>query len=176
MFKRALGPMIFLSVALAGCETIYAQPPAGPAVAVVTLDRDPDLDTFGTGQLLSWSADAACSNVMKIAAFDPMSRIFGGVTDAEFRLPGGETAHLLADIYGDPRSAFQVVTACTNLVRFTPAAGGRYRMIQRFADGQCEATVTDTATGEPPADFTVVGLSPECIKIPTGYQRIGDGG
>lgn len=174
MFKRALSPMILLSLLLAGCETIYAQPPAGPTVAVVTLGRDPQLGTFGTGQLLSWSADAACSNVMKIAAFDPMSRILGGVTDAEFRLPGGETAHLLADIYGDPRSGFQVVTACTNLVRFTPAAGGRYRMIQRFNDGQCEAAVTDTATGEPPADFAAMSLSPECIRIPPGYQRVGD--
>lgn len=174
MFKQVLATgAVVAGLKLAACETMYAQPPAGPAVATVRLARDPDLGTFGTGQLLSWSSDAACSEIMKIAAFDPMGRIFAGVNDAEFRLPGGAPAYLLADIYGDARSGFQVVTACTNLVRFTPAAGGRYEMTQRFNGGLCETRVADAATGAPPSDFTVLPLPDSCLKTPPGYQQIG---
>lgn len=183
MMIRAADPMMLkrlvaiaalaLPLSLGACETMYAQPPEGPAAATVRLVRDPDLGTFGTGQLLSWSSGADCSEVMKIAAFDPMSRIFAGVNDAEFRLPGGSGVFLLADIYGDARSGFQVVTACTNLVRFTPAAGGRYEMTQRFNGGRCETRVADAATGAPPPDFAMLPLPDSCIKTPPGYQQIG---
>lgn len=162
------------AMACGACETVFVQPADTTDAARVIYGRDPELGTYGTGQILSWSSGEDCADVLKIVAFDPMSKIFAGQTSATFRLPGGERAHLLAEIYGQPRAAFTVVTGCTNLISFTPRSGGTYALAQSFNGGACTTEVVDQSTGAPPMDLVVHGLAPDCRRIPNGYYAIPD--
>lgn len=176
MGKRGAALISATAAALAcgACETVFVQPADTADAARVSFARDPELGTYGTGQILSWSSGVACSEVLKIAAFDPMSKIFAGQTSSTFRLPGGQRTHLLAEIYGQPRAAYTVVTGCTNLISFTPRSGGSYVLAQRFNAGDCTTGVVDQATGAPPPDLVVHGLAPDCRRIPNGYYAVPD--
>lgn len=174
MGKRGAAIMLATVAALAcgGCETVFVQPADTADAARVSFARDPELGTYGTGQILSWSSGVECGDVLKIAAFDPMSKIFAGQTASTFRLPGGRRTHLLAEIYGQPRAAYTVVTGCTNLISFTPLPGANYALAQRFNGGDCTTEVVDQATGAPPVDLVMHALAPGCRRIPNGYYEI----
>jgi hypothetical protein len=174
MGKRYAVIMLSAAATLAcgACETVFVQPADTADAARVSYARDPELGTYGTGQILSWSSGAECGEVLKIAAFDPMSKIFAGQTSSTFRLQGGQRTHLLAEIYGQPRAAYAVVTGCTNLISFTPRPGGNYALAQRFNGGDCTTGVVDQETGAPPADLVMHPLAPDCRRIPNGYYAL----
>lgn len=172
--KRPLAPVLAiaaLGLACGACETVFVQPAESPAIAHVDYLRDPDLPVFGTGAVVSWTESPACAEVLKITAYDPMSSGLGARTSWPFRLNAGERVHMVAEIFGEPRAGFRVVTQCVNVVSFTPESGGRYSLLQRFNGGQCETAVTDQATGVSPPSFETHTLQTGCVRTPAGYER-----
>lgn len=82
-----------LGLGLTACETVFVQPTESPATARIDYPRDPEVGRFGTGQIVSWSNSPDCAEVLRIAAYDPMT-----VGSKSFRLAGGAPVNLLAEI------------------------------------------------------------------------------
>jgi len=153
---------------LAGCETVFVQPPESPTSVRVDYPRDPELGRFGTGEIVSWTNGPDCAEVLRIAAYDPMT-----LGSNSFRLTAGERVHLLAEIFPVGAGGFYTNTQCVNLISFTPEAGHSYTLLQTFRAGRCETTVTDQASGAPAPTVVEHPLVVACVRTPAGYTRVG---
>jgi hypothetical protein len=157
-----------LSLCLAACETVFVQPAASPTTARVDYQRDPELGRFGTGEMVSWVNGPDCAEVLRIAAYDPMT-----IGSKSFRLTGGEPVHILAEIFPVGAGGLNTNIQCVNLISFTPEAGRSYTLLQTFRDGKCQTTVTEQASATPVSTLVEHPLTPACVRTPAGYIRAG---
>ena len=151
------------ALALAGCATAYAEPPASTTSASITFMRSETVPRWGHTQILQIASDELCTTRSRVKDFVPM----GSQDPHVFRVEAGARRFFVAETIRTTGGAhgFQDAT-CAGTVSFTPEAGRAYTMTHDYtANGGCAFRIKDAATGETPASVTVHAYDRNCIQV-----------
>ena len=153
---------ILATIALAGCVTAYAEPPASAPSASMTFTRHSSVPRWGNTQTLQTVSDEHCTARNQVTSFVPL----GSQDPHTFRVEAGARRYFHLEsiaTQGGPLG-FQDTT-CANVVSYVPEAGHAYTLAHARRPRACAVEIIDMATGAAPPTLVVHPYDRNCIQV-----------